>query len=324
MRWLALLLPPLCLAAEPVREAVTLGSVTANVEVDARTVSLSGALRVTLRIEGTAPLRVTLPKNLLAREVATFWRIRPVGPAKTEPLPEARERFEQRFEVSPYRAGEAVPFLLAEITVLDGAATDERQIKWEKVIPVAVETRVTDPAVKNLHPPTSIETLPGGPAPEEHGTGNHLVWLLPAVVIGVVVYRWPRRKEPVRVPYTREWTLFELDRLRQSPLPPVEWCERFAFVLRHFIERERQIPATRLTSDELVRSLPDLPDELSGVLAERLRLGDRIRFTSAESTSVLPFIPHDWISWSADLIETLSPAGKVGDSREVGQDTEPK
>lgn len=324
MRWVALLLPLLCLAAEPARETITLGSVAANVEVDSRTVPLSGSLRVTLRIEGTAPLRVTLPKNLLAREVATFWRIRPAGPSKTEQLPQGRERFEQRFELSPYRAGEAVPFLLAEVAVLDGTATDERPVKFDKAVAVTVETRVTDPAVKNLHPPTSIETLPAGPPPEERSAGNHLFWLLPAVVIGVVVYRWPRRQELVRVPYTREWTLFELERLRQSSLPPTEWCERFAFVLRHFIERERQIPATRLTSDELVQSLPELPSELSDVLAERLRLGDRIRFTSAEINSALPFIPHDWISWSVDLIETLSPAGKVGDSREVGRDTEPK
>lgn len=325
MRLLALF-SLLCLAAEPLRETVQRGSVSATVEIDSQAVSLSGTLRVTLQVEGASPLRVTVPTNPLAREVATYWRIRPIATPKTERLNDTRERFEQHFEVSPYRAGESVPFRLAEILARDGSTTDEKSISWDQPFSIAVQTRVTDPTIQNLHPPTSIETLPGEPRVNDNRSWGHLLWfLLGIVLVAIIVVRWPRRQRgPLLAPYSREWTLAELERLRQSNLTPIEWCEQFAFILRHFIERERQIPATRFTSEELVESLPELPVEVSEVLAERLRLSDQIRFTSAELTSEFPFIPHDWISWSTTLVEMLSPTTKVADSREEGKDTEPK
>src|SRR5439155_94444 len=59
-----------------------------------------------LTVEGPAPLRVELPKQVLAPETERDWKIQPAGPAAVAPLPGGRERWAQAFRLDPYVAGE--------------------------------------------------------------------------------------------------------------------------------------------------------------------------------------------------------------------------
>ena len=54
-------------------------SVTAT--ADKKTIELSQSLTVTLTVEGPAPLRVELPKQLLVPETERDWKIQATGPA---------------------------------------------------------------------------------------------------------------------------------------------------------------------------------------------------------------------------------------------------
>ena len=71
------LLLPLLLLPGSVRAQPNL--VTAAATPDRTTIRLSEHLRVTLAIEGPAPLRVELPEPLLAAGSASAWRVRPAG-----------------------------------------------------------------------------------------------------------------------------------------------------------------------------------------------------------------------------------------------------
>src|SRR5206468_3338228 len=83
-------------------------SVTATATADRTAVRLSESIRVTFAVEGAAPLRVEMPadKDLLTGEAAGVWRIRPDGPATTEPLAGGRERWSQPYRLDPYQPGD--------------------------------------------------------------------------------------------------------------------------------------------------------------------------------------------------------------------------
>jgi hypothetical protein len=58
---------------------------TVTVTTSATALRLSDAAELTLTAGGPAPLRVELPKELLAPETAVGWQLVPVGPPVTSP-----------------------------------------------------------------------------------------------------------------------------------------------------------------------------------------------------------------------------------------------
>src|SRR5579864_7999790 len=84
-----------------------LGDAVCRLESDRTEVALSGELRITLSIEGPAPIEVDSPRLL---SQSPDWRVR-AGLPKTMSLPSGRERWEQSFQLAPYQAGNvALPF----------------------------------------------------------------------------------------------------------------------------------------------------------------------------------------------------------------------
>src|SRR5262249_20931974 len=71
-------------------------------------VSLSADLRLTVSIEGPAPVEVDAPTALTA---SPDWRVR-AGRARIVQLPGGRERYEQSFQLEPFQTGERVPLPL--------------------------------------------------------------------------------------------------------------------------------------------------------------------------------------------------------------------
>ena len=93
---LLLFLTPSSLHAQP-------QDIRASAKADSDRTTMSGFVRVTLTIEGPAPLRVELPKQLLTDDANLAWRIR-VEEAKPTITPTAkgREEWKQVYRVDAW------------------------------------------------------------------------------------------------------------------------------------------------------------------------------------------------------------------------------
>jgi len=251
-----LLLAALLAAPADGRErTVTLGTSTGHLQWDAAEVRLSGELRLSVTVEGPAPVRIeALPAPLIA---GSDWRATPVAPAVTEPQPGERERWRQVFRVIPYRAGEAVPLAVRPLRFSAGGTI--RELAWGEPIAVRVKTEVLQAELKDIRPPTGIEELPPLPATTPVGpwvaVGGGVVLLL-ALVSGLV---WRGRKPRPTPPLTpSQQALAELDRLEQllgtDPVP-VRWLGALAEAVRRYLDDRLTIAARRRTTDELLVAL---------------------------------------------------------------------
>ncbi len=210
---------------------------------DKKTVSLSQSLRVTLAVEGSAPLRVELPKQLLAPEADRDWKIQPVGKPTVAPAGDGRERWVQVFRLDPYVAGDAMTVLFAPLKV-NGRETTGPGFDM-RVLSPGIEAK--DDAAR---PVTGIEELPGPPV-EPHSS---LVWwwaLNALLVVAVVAVAWRMRRRPKPVLPTA-WAAAAFDKLERNAASGAELVEGIATVIRGFIERRFGIPAPKLTTQELL------------------------------------------------------------------------
>src|SRR6185369_1137407 len=114
--------------------------------------TLARSVRVTLAIEGPAPLRVELPKELLTADANTVWRIRTEPPDRkpeVKPAGAGRERWQQVYRLDPYVPGE-LRVSFNPVTV------NGQSVTWDAV-PVKVTKTVGDPAATPPRPPVGPE-----------------------------------------------------------------------------------------------------------------------------------------------------------------------
>ena len=254
--------------------------VVPSVTLDRQTVRLSESVRVTLAVEGPAPLRIDLPaepQKLLAPETAAAWRIRPAGDVAVEDLPGGRQRWARAYRLDPYVPGDKVPVAFAPVPVAAGGAAAQ-PVTWPAQ-EVKVTTTIADAKAEDARPVTGIEELPPVPGPDPGAVGwpfvAGLAAVFGAVVVAVLVRRW--RAGPPPLP-PGEWAVRELDRLAREPTGPV--ADRVAAAVRGYVERRHGLPASKRTTAELVEACEGAGWPAEGV--ERLRelLGrcDRARF----------------------------------------------
>ncbi|MBX9582246.1 MAG: hypothetical protein K2X87_18235, partial [Gemmataceae bacterium] len=108
--------------------------VVPSVTLDRQSVRLSESVRVTLAVEGPAPLRVDPPaddqaQRLLTPGAAAAWRIRPAGGVTVEDLPGGRQRWTRAYRLDPYLAGDKVPVGFAPVPVAAGGAAAQ-PVTW--------------------------------------------------------------------------------------------------------------------------------------------------------------------------------------------------
>ncbi len=229
----------LCLASSS--RAQPMG-VTADAKADRDRITLSGTVRVTLTIEGPAPLLIELPKQLLTADADTGWRIRPDGSAAVTPAANGRERWQQVYRLDPYTEGTPLVVSFSPVTV-NGA-----KVTWPAVS-VTVTRTVTEAiptAARPVTPPEEVPPIilpPPDPVP---------AWVFALGPVGVVLLMvvWVRRRRPKPVP-PGEWALAALTKLAAGGPGGAEIAERVAAILRTFVERRFVIPATTLTTAEL-------------------------------------------------------------------------
>lgn len=220
--------------------------VTLSTKPDRTDLRLADSLRVTFAVEGPAPLRIDPPEPALSAESNPAWRIRPAGPAAVEKLPGDRERWSRVYRLDPYLPADPATITFAPVKV------NGTERNWPEVT-VRVRTNLTTAKAEDARPVTGIEQLPPAPPgnPDEPGWVVAGFWLVGvAAVLLTVLVRRAFRKPPPLPP--GEWASAAFDRLERDGTSGRELADRLADVLRGFVERRFGLPASKLTTAELI------------------------------------------------------------------------
>jgi hypothetical protein len=243
---------------------------TARFTADRKDVRLSEWVRGTLTVEGTAPLRVELPKQLLDPITNPDWRIRSLGNPTVTRLDDNRERWTQTFRLDPYVPGESLPVIFAAV-----------KVNGVEVLPggfeVKVITTVPDALPEKAKPVTGIEELPPPPR-DNRESPSPWPWVAATLVLAVVIVMLGRARRRLPVVSPLEWATAEFDRLESERFPVAVKVEGAAATLREFIERRFGIPAPRLTTAELSATSPPWTVEQADSLRALLDRCDRVKF----------------------------------------------
>jgi hypothetical protein len=302
----------LALAAAPDRSGAPIElkeerrGIVATAAIDADRVALSGAIKLVLTVEGPGRIEVEPPRPLLSKVSAQAWRVREMGLPTVQKLDGGKTRWQQEFQLSPFVAGPEIPIALQPLKVkADGV---EIPITWERSANIAVTTSITSLDLNSLRPITDIE-----PAPPATPIEASDAWLIACVaggsglfivlVAGFVVYR--RRRSRPAEPRGAAWALGELARLSGVPSD----FARIADVLRLYLEDQSSVPATRLTTAELLAELqredrltPTIHDELR-VILERC---DLAKFAEGIDSSGTIGDAGDWLERARQFVTAIS------------------
>jgi len=244
----------------------------ARFTTDRKDLRLSESLVATLTIDGPAPLRVELPQQLLDPITERDWKIQPQGTPTVSASGDNREKWIQTFRLDPYVPGDAMPVIFAAV-----------KVNGREVLPggfdVKVITTVTDAKAENAKPVTGIEEL--SPPPVIDTPVSLTKWVLVGLVlVGVIsigIVRWLRQKPPPVRP--QDWAEAAFDQLSSRENTGEALVAGAAAILREFIERQFGIPATTLTTSELLAT-PTQPwtVEQANTLTRILDRCDRAKF----------------------------------------------
>ena len=230
----------------------TKGAATLSVraEHDRPNLALSDVLYVSLAVEAGPGLKVEAPARLLA---SSAWSILRRGQPTTKQLETGRVRWQQSFTLAPLAPG-AHTLDVAPLRYRD-SASDWQTATWEPIA-ISVETQIKSADVALLRDITSVEEV----SPPEPGARWAWLLVIPgavAVLAAGLALRRKRRTSRVSTPAEVAWR--ELERLTARGLPKKGKGRSFTILLvgvvRRYLERRYDLPARRLTSDELLARL---------------------------------------------------------------------
>ena len=298
MKWQSLMFMAVAATAnaEPIVREEVRDTVTARIEVDAATTTLSGEVNLLLTIEG--PARVELvPGPLLTNQSGQNWLVIESNAPLVEVLPGNRQRRIHPFRLQPYVPGDKVPIALAPLKVRAGTLP-EMSITFTR--PVEVEVTTTAEAdIEKLQPNTGPEVpaVPRGPEnPREQ-------WPIVVAVAGATLATFVglyllivRGRSPVLdTVHDAHWAVAELQRLSSDGT-----VRQGADVLREYVAATLQIPAPRLTTAELSGRLSEakvLPDPQMTELVILLEQADLEKFAGTASGNAGPWMQQA-IAWA--------------------------
>ena len=248
---------------------------TLTITADRAALRLSDTITVTVAVEGAVPLRVEVPKDLLTGASADIWRVDPAGAARTDALPDGRERWTQQYKCSPFQPGAGLPLEFAPLRVTAGPATEAAALS-DRPLSFTVTTDLLGAKADDVRPVTGVEELPPPPTTP---IGLPAVWAIAVggllLVVAAAFATVRRRKRVPEVPPTAE-ALAALDALG-DPLSP----DRVGDILRRFLRRRFGLPTDPATSTELlalVHERTDWPEVQIAHLGLILFCCDRAKF----------------------------------------------
>jgi hypothetical protein len=246
---------------------------------DRTSLRLSDALTVTLTADGPAPLRVELPKELLAGESAAVWKVEPVGPAVVSARGDGTARWEQAFRLSPFVPGEAVPVAFNPIRVADAAVTPDP-------LTVAVTTSLGRAHPDDARTVTGVEQLPTPPSSVSVLPPVIVAAVVAAFVAAVVLVRVHRRR-PAAEPTPGEWASLRIAELASGGHTASGFADGLSDVIRGYLTRRFRLAAEPWTTPELLAAgdraavwTATTRDGIAAVLGEC----DRAKFAGHELT----------------------------------------
>ncbi|HEV3146505.1 MAG TPA: hypothetical protein VGZ47_21640 [Gemmataceae bacterium] len=292
----------LVLLAVPFAQEQRLGEAVCRLQVDSTDVSLSGELRLTVSVEGPAPVEVEAPMALTG---SPDWRVRPGRPTVTQ-FSGGRERFEQSFQLEPFQVGDKVSLPLEPWHFRTKNEVRDWTLTWS-ALDIRVHSTVPEPDLSFARPITSVEKLPQIPE-------RRLIW--PAVVLTLAVlgatalssyvlwHRLRHKKQPAGSPL--QIALGDLKLLESGEVGP-ERLPQLADLLRRFLEEQFSLSATRQTSTEFCAALQQTGIGVPVVpLLQILDVCDQVKFAGhrpdAEMCRLQFVRARQW------LAETLQPA----------------
>jgi hypothetical protein len=217
--------------------------------VDPATVPLTGEVRLTISVDGEAPLVV---------EPVLFpdppgWRVRATLPTSLIDRPGGRQRWQASFRLVPDNPGDlALP--PSAIRVRAGGRETPVKIDWQP-LPVRVTTTLSRVDLDEARGVTGPEPAPPTTPPLWMDERVWAVGIVGIAVATAVFVGRGLRPPPAREPPLDEWTAGELERLsRLDPAKP-ETADALAELLRGVLSRRFQLPVTGKTTSELIALL---------------------------------------------------------------------
>jgi hypothetical protein len=256
---------------------------------------LSSVMRLTLTVEGQAPLQVgsgdeeELVKEQVQalRQAGPWFRCEAEGKPERSPTADGRERWQMVVLLNPLPPKEGTLKLQpAAIEFTEGPEKVRRRVTWEP-IPVRVTTNVASADLKELRDITPPEDIPVKP--------SWLRWLpwvgLAVALAGLVAGGWElrRRLAGTAAPLApHEWAARELRRIEAMELPRQGEVERYhtllSDVVRGYLEQRFRLPASHQTTVEFLETMRRSPQLSAGqqrLLRDFLERCDMAKFARA-------------------------------------------
>jgi len=292
----------LLIAAIPPIQEQRLGDAICQLRLESNEVSLSSELRLTVTIEGPAPVEADAPTALTA---SPDWRVH-AGRVTVTSLPGNHERFEQSFRLEPYQIGDHVPLPFEPWHFRTKNEVRDWTLTWPAQ-EIRVHSSVPEPDLSFARSITGIEPLP--PVAERRRIWPVVLFVLVilgvAAIAGLIVLNRIRHRKIASVsPWQR--ALADLHQLECEAISATQ-LPRLADLLRRFLEEQFSLPATRQTSTEFCAAL-----QRKGIgvplepLPQIFQLCDQVKFAGllpqAETCRLQFELARSW------LTETLQPA----------------
>jgi hypothetical protein len=280
------------------------GRAICRLERNEAVVSLSGELRITVSIEGPAPVEVEIPTPLTASK---DWRVRTLSP-KSSLLSDGRERWEQSFLLEPFQVG-SVPLKLEPIHYRTGNEVLDWPLTW-KPLEIKVVSVVSDPDREAPRPVTDIEIES---RPERQSAWRYAILLIvpigvaAAAVAGAVLRR---RSPPMEISAT-ERALTELNRLRENDGPRPDQLPQVADALRRFLEWRFQLAATRQTTSEFVCSLRKVEEPEQAIVEKIGAILNQCDLVKFAGTDLAREACQSLLRGASDTVTQLGQLGRI-------------
>jgi hypothetical protein len=252
-------------------------------ESDPLQVKLSQVLTIVMRVEGAAPLSVEFSEKVRSSE---GWHLERAGPPTVTVLAQGA-RWEQVFKATPQQPG-SQPLALPAVQITEKDATPY-DVTWAP-LPLTIKTRVAKVDISEARDLAPIEELP----PPMSAGRVWWPWLfagLPLVAIGAWLLL-ARRSRPLAEPTPHAVALQQLDELSglpvDSPADVQRLHTRLSDVLRRYLEKRFELPATRRTTPEFFAALTEenpLAAEQQALLSDLLGRCDLAKFAGVTPTA---------------------------------------